>query len=127
LHGVVSGDDGEDDDVVPNNLTEAALEGNIVSADIAELEGELIAFGGIVAILSGSGRKRNSRSWGKSGDNSWRRNLRWKSGGCICWWLDDGDDWLGWGDCGRSNNWWRCEGWDVEAERIDGWDVNIGW
>ena len=103
------------------------MERNIVSANVAEAEGELVGFRSIVAILSWSGRKGNVRSWRKSGNDGWGRNLGWKSRWCICWWFNDGDDWFGWVDCWGSYDLRRSEGRDVEAERIDGRNVDGWW
>ena len=127
MDAVVSGDDRVNDDVVPDDFSEAALEGNVVSADVAEAEGELVGFGSVVAIASWSGGKGNVGSWGKSGNNSWGRNLRRECGWCVCWWPDDGDDWLGWSDSWGRYDIRRCEGRHVEAEGIDGGDADCWW
>ena len=101
------------------------MEGNSVSADVAEAESELVGFSGVVAIdarrRSRSSRKINCGFWGKNGVDRWGKS--WEGGWCVDWWGDDGEDWLGWSDCWGSNNLRGCQGWHVEAERVDGGDV----
>lgn len=125
MEDIVSGDDGLDDDVVPNNFSEAAVKSDVRSAGIFKTQGEFVGLGIIVVAVAGR-RSWESDDWRLRGnwDVSWGRDLRREAGRGVLRGSDYWNHWSRWGDF-----WWfhyagSIESWNINAGSIDGWDAD---
>lgn len=125
MEDIVSGDDGLDDDVVPNDFSEAAVKGDVRSAGIFQTQGEFVGLGIIVVAVAGR-RSWEGDDWGLRGnwDVSWGRDLRRESGRGVLRGSDYWNHWSRWGHFWWSDYARSIESWNFNAGSIDGWDAD---
>jgi hypothetical protein len=125
LEDIVCGDNCFDDDVVPNNFSEAAVKGDIRPAGIFEAQGKFVGLSIIVVAVAGRTGWEND-DWGfrTNWDIVWGRHLRRKSGRSVLRRSDYWDDWGWWGDSGGCDYAGSIEGWYIDAGGVDGWDAD---